>query len=304
MPLCYNSTRVVKGRRHFVLCALASFTAAAVAAVPASTHAGRPRWPTPAAGPSTSGDPEVLFTFDDGPHETYTPQILDALAAHGVKAIFFWVGWRLGERGAGPKRRAVVARAVAEGHVVGNHTMSHPHLCKLKPDKLAWELDEAFRLLSELSGTEVRLFRSPYGGKCERLEEMLAARGVQHMHWDMDAREYLHHDGEQMKKYFVGRLSRLEGRAVILIHDTHAVSAKVLPKLLAWIDEENARRVAAGRRPIRIISYTDLAREQIPPAVASAARDVTDAVLAFAPAVLAELVLPLFGPAPPPRAEL
>ncbi|HYU15794.1 MAG TPA: polysaccharide deacetylase family protein, partial [Candidatus Acidoferrum sp.] len=79
-------------------------------------------WPKPAAGRSQSGDPEVIFTFDDGPHEKWSGKILDTLAAHRVKAIFYWVGHRVDGGRLAPRRREIVERAIREGHLIGNHT--------------------------------------------------------------------------------------------------------------------------------------------------------------------------------------
>src|SRR5688572_6151321 len=80
-------------------------------------------WPTPAAGRSTSGGPEVLFTFDDGPNPTTTPKVLDILAKHRIKAVFFMVGEMVDTQN--KKVPPIVARILREGHVIANHTMEH-----------------------------------------------------------------------------------------------------------------------------------------------------------------------------------
>src|SRR5690606_1463662 len=69
-------------RRAAVLACLAALTSPAAAKV----------WPSPAAGPSASGDPELVFTFDDGPNPTLTPKVLDILEQHHIQAVFFMVG--------------------------------------------------------------------------------------------------------------------------------------------------------------------------------------------------------------------
>jgi peptidoglycan/xylan/chitin deacetylase (PgdA/CDA1 family) len=286
-----------KSVRSAVALTLALSTA--LAALPA--RAGGP-WPQPAAGESASGDPEVLFTFDDGPHERDTQPVLDALAAHGVKAIFFLSGWRVKSRGVnGDKRRAALARAVAEGHVVGNHTVNHVHLCAIPTADAAREIDDNQALLTRATGMPVAFLRAPYGDRCRRLESQLAERDMQHLHWDMDASEWETPSAEAMRAYYVDRLRRLRGRAVLLLHDTKYSTRKALPLILTWIGEENARRRARGERPIRILSPADLAREAIPPAVA----DLVDRSLAaganFVPDVLGLLVAPLMPLAPAPR---
>src|SRR3972149_5855941 len=153
-------------------------------------------WPQPAPGPPRSGAPEILFPFDDGPHERTTPRILAALRAHGIHAIFFTVGWRIsGDDPGDTARRAVLRQVLAEGHVLGNHTWNHAHLCMGRRQEAEREIDATGALLTALQGSEVVFFRAPYGSRCRRLEQMLAERGLAHLHWDMDAREYLEHDG-------------------------------------------------------------------------------------------------------------
>jgi peptidoglycan/xylan/chitin deacetylase (PgdA/CDA1 family) len=284
---------------------------AALLALPAARAGEPPRikpqhrkqvnlWPQPAAGESASGNPEVLFTFDDGPHEDWTPIILDELERRGLKAVFFWAGWRVEpERRHGKKRRALFARAVAEGHLVGNHTVNHAMLCLVDRKTAEYEIDENTRRFEELAGMPITWFRVPYGNKCRRLERQLAERGLAHLHWDIDPLEWQYFTPREIRDRVVSRLRKLEGRAVVLMHDTHPWGAHAFPLILAWIDGENARRRARGLKEIKILSYADLAREQLPPGLDQAVDDVAGAALDFAAGVAGDLLLPL---APVPRA--
>ena len=94
-------------------------------------------WPLPAAGPSVSGDPELILTFDDGPSPTNTPKVLDILAKHHLKVIFFMVGEMAGS--ANRKVPAIIERIRREGHIIGTHTMTHQNLCKVNADRAAKE---------------------------------------------------------------------------------------------------------------------------------------------------------------------
>jgi len=222
------------------------------------------RWPKPAAGPSVSGGPEVIFTFDDGPHEKYTRRILDALAAHQVQAIFYWVGRRVThDRPVDRVRKALVARAIREGHLIGNHTVHHVQLCQGEPREAEREIDRNKELLEAHARMPVVLFRVPYGAFCKRLKRMLAERELEHLHWDIDPQEYNGLTSTGTAEHVIGRLKKLEGRAVLLMHDTHAVSARALPIILDWIDKENRRRRAHRERPIRIVTGADLVEERM-----------------------------------------
>src|ERR1051326_7851680 len=89
-------------------------------------------------------DPQqIALTFDDGPNDPYTLHLLDVLARHDVKATFFMIGHFVRER---PQ----IARAVAEaGHVVGNHTDSHPNLIGCSSAQVRIQLGECERVLSD-----------------------------------------------------------------------------------------------------------------------------------------------------------
>ena len=239
--------------RCFILVALMLLGSAAHAA-----------WPRPAAGPSASGDPEVIFTFDDGPHHKHTANVLDTLKEHGVQAIFFWVGRRVSQGSKVDEHLELVQRAVREGHLVANHTMTHPNLCQIDAGAAASEIDDNARIMEEASGLPMILFRTPYGAHCKRLVRMLAQRDLDHMHWDIDPQEWSDHDSKRTAKDIIRKLDRLSTRAIVILHDNHKVTAKTLPKVLAWIEQENARREHDGdKRPIRILSGSDLMLERL-----------------------------------------
>jgi peptidoglycan/xylan/chitin deacetylase (PgdA/CDA1 family) len=255
------------------------------------THAGTERWPQPALGPSYSGQPEILFTFDDGPHEKYTPRVLATLRAHHIKAIFFMVGWRLsGSQGGDTARRAVAAQIVAEGHAVGNHTVNHAHLCGVRATTAAWEIDENARIVADVAGMPASFFRAPYGSYCERLRALLKSRGLAHTHWDMDPQEWRTHDATATRNYLVRKLSKLEGRGVILLHDTHPATATALAEILEWIDKDNLRRRAEGKPEIRILSYADVARERVAPGLLELLDKAKGSALDLVPSVLGRLL--------------
>lgn len=220
-------------------------------------------WPVPAGGPSASGDPEIVFTFDDGPNPTTTPKVLDALAAHHVHAVFFMVGEMVDS--GNKKVPAIVARILREGHVIANHTMKHKDLCRVKSEEAAAaDIDDGRAAIEQVAGLSLGWFRTPYGSRCKRVEALLAERGLMHFHWDLDPQEWKHNDAKKAFDYVTGNLSRSSDRNVLLMHDIKAATVKALPEILDWIDAENARRAKDGKRPIRIVAAPMLAAEQLP----------------------------------------
>ncbi len=105
------------------------------------------------------GDPTrrvVALTFDDGPNEPYTSQILDCLARHQIRATFFQVG-RCARRHPG-----TTARTAADGHVVGNHSLTHRFHSYLVPGRMRHEVRDTQEILRALLGQAPALYRSPW----------------------------------------------------------------------------------------------------------------------------------------------
>lgn len=255
-------------------------------AAPAVAQRG---WPQPAAGASASGAPELVLTFDDGPDPDTTPIVLDLLRARGIRAVFFQVGWRY-QRGDVAAARAIAARMVREGHIIANHTVSHAQLCALPPEALRDEIEAARKLLEAGAAMPVPWFRTPYGARCPRVERGLAELGLSHFHWDIDPQEWRGLSPKQTAARVIGRLMRLDGRAVLLMHDTKYATRFALPEILHWIDAENARRARTGRPGIRIIGADRVAAEAVAPTVAWLTKalvrgraDVADSLVASVP---------------------
>lgn len=228
----------------------------------AASRAQAEVWPQPAAGGSASGAPEVIFTFDDGPREDTTTLILEELARRRIRAIFFWVGWRI--EAPSPARLAVVRRAVDEGHIIAGHSQTHPMLCLgLTESQIAKEIDDARRLLVKHTGMRIDWFRAPYGMRCPLLEALLLERRMPNIHWDIDPQEWQPGmSAEATAQFVIAKLAVLRGRAVVLLHDTKVESVKALPMILDWIEAENARRRVIGQRELVIVQGTALAWER------------------------------------------
>lgn len=99
---------------------------------------------------------QIALTFDDGPDPVYTNRILDVLKDNNIKATFFVVGDQL------QRNPDVFKREIREGHLVGNHTYTHPNIGKISESSLKIELNSVQRLIEALSGKQTLLFRAPY----------------------------------------------------------------------------------------------------------------------------------------------
>jgi peptidoglycan/xylan/chitin deacetylase (PgdA/CDA1 family) len=217
---------------------------------------------SPGHGPHTgfqpSGSPrELLLSFDDGPDLRGTPLILDELDRRGLKAIFFVTGWRLlGQRPEDVARRDLVRKIAAHGHLVANHSMNHHDLCQ-NPDKQAAEIDANSELIASTTGVRPLLFRSPYGAYCQSLAAALTARGMPDIGWNIDPQDWKRKDDEEaVLAYLIGKVDKLRGRGIMLLHDTHDASVHALPRFLDWLARENTRAVRQRRPPVNIIDYS------------------------------------------------
>jgi peptidoglycan/xylan/chitin deacetylase (PgdA/CDA1 family) len=102
---------------------------------------------------------QIALTFDDGPNDAATPELLEVLARHGVWATFFVMGDFV-------KLRPEIARqVVAAGHLLGNHTMSHPKLSVQPAARVRQELADCSAALEDIVGVAVKFFRPPFGAR-------------------------------------------------------------------------------------------------------------------------------------------
>ena len=198
---------------------------------------------------------ELVLSFDDGPDLKFTPIVLDELDRRGLKAIFFVTGHRVvGDRAEDLARRELLRKIASRGHLVANHTMTHRNLCQF-PDEAAAEIDANAEVIAQATGIRPPLFRAPYGARCHRLEAELATRRLVSVGWNLDPQDWRNPTSEDILAYLIPRLSRLEGRGVLLLHDTHPASVFALGPLLDWIARENRRAVDAGQAPIVLRDY-------------------------------------------------
>ncbi len=133
----------------------------------------------------------VYLTFDDGPGH-YTGAFLDKLAEYGVKATFFVNAGNLYDLASEPKMQEALARIVAEGHALGNHTFDHPNVTTLNASQVAWELDHNESVVNQLllsRGPEpvaMTLFRNPFGAQSATANAVVAQRALIAL-WNIDS---------------------------------------------------------------------------------------------------------------------
>jgi peptidoglycan-N-acetylglucosamine deacetylase len=169
---------------------------------------------------------EVVLTFDDGPHPTFTKQILAALAAQCTKATFFNVGEMV-------KQFPDVAKQVqAEGHTVGTHTWSHRNLGSLSLEGAKSEIESTIAAENAVLPNGVApFFRFPYLSDPKRVREYLATRNIGVFSTDVDSFDWRTKAPDKIVDNVLKGLIKTD-RGIILFHDIHEQTVKALPTVL------------------------------------------------------------------------
>jgi peptidoglycan/xylan/chitin deacetylase (PgdA/CDA1 family) len=156
------------------------------------------------------GSKQLALTYDDGPNDPHTFRLLEVLAKHEVKATFFLIG------GFVEQRPDIVSEILKAGHVVGNHTYTHPNLIFKSNGETRSQLERCTHAIEDAVGQTPRLFRPPFGGR--RLGTLGIARsvGLMPIMWNITGYDWNAPPAERI----VGRVSgKIHGGDVILLHD-------------------------------------------------------------------------------------
>ncbi len=153
---------------------------------------------------------KIALTFDDGPHRKYTEEILDILDEYSVKATFFVVGV------CAEKYPEIVAREIASGHEIGNHTYSHAHLRNIDSAVLMEEIEKAEQLIFDSVSYRTTLFRPPEGVCSETVKAVARDMNYSLILWTVDTRDWVPSSRESI---ISSVLDTVDGGEIILMHD-------------------------------------------------------------------------------------
>ena len=181
---------------------------------------------------------KVLYlTFDAGYENGNTAQILDVLKKHNVPAAFFLVGHYI------EKNPDLVRRMVAEGHIVGNHTMHHYDMSKLS-DKAAFEkeLNDLEALYLQVVGSEMpKFYRPPQGVYSAENLQMAKELGYKTVFWSLAYVDWNNDAQPTREQAFAKLIPRVHNGAVVLLHSTSKTNAQILDELLTRWEEMGYR---------------------------------------------------------------
>lgn len=153
----------------------------------------------------------IALTFDDGPDNDFTPQILDILKKHNVKATFFVVGEKVGWH---PE---ILKREYEEGHEIGNHTFTHINVSKRGYSDIDKEISDTQDVIKKIIGEEPKIFRPPYRAISKEMCSIVKNKDMNIILWsNLDPRDW----SNPGVYYIVNTItSKVENGNIILLHD-------------------------------------------------------------------------------------
>ena len=180
---------------------------------------------------------EVVLTFDDGPWPKNTPAVLEALAAHCLKATFFPIGehamWH-------PE---ILKQVAAAGHTIGTHTWSHPDLTKKSFAEAKDEIEKGVSAVhAAVGGPTAPFFRFPDLRHPPQMVTYLGGRNIAIFSTDIDSFDFKLHKPEQVINSVMAKLAT-HGKGIILMHDFQRATSEALPELLNQLKAKGYRVV-------------------------------------------------------------
>jgi peptidoglycan-N-acetylglucosamine deacetylase len=145
---------------------------------------------------------ELALTFDDGPNPAWTPRLLEILAAHNVHATFFMVG-RFAHA-----ETALVRQVAQAGHLIGNHSWSHPNLARTSSAKIREELKRTLDTLAQIVGEPVRFFRPPYGARRPFVLRTALALGMTPVTWNAMTSDWSEPSPERITEALTAKIEK------------------------------------------------------------------------------------------------
>jgi peptidoglycan-N-acetylmuramic acid deacetylase len=172
-------------------------------------------------------DKVIYLTFDAGYESDLTAGILDTLKAHKVPAAFFLVGTYIRDW------PDLIKRMVEEGHIVANHSMSHPDMTKLGEEAFRKELAKVEDIYRNVVGQEIpRFYRPPRGIYNEANLKMAKELGYTTVFWSLAYRDWEKDNQPTRAQAFEKLVPRIHPGAIILLHNTSKTNALILDELL------------------------------------------------------------------------
>lgn len=165
---------------------------------------------------------KVALTYDDGPHPTYTKQVLEVLKEKEAPATFFLIGKSAEEL------TEIVAEISDEGHTIGNHTYSHCDLCNLSDSECREELETTSQIIQKITGTLPDYVRAPFGN-CPNSDEL---KSYIEVGWTVDTLDWT---GISTEAIIEKVKKQVKDKGIILMHDQYPATVEATAQIIDWL---------------------------------------------------------------------
>ena len=175
----------------------------------------------------------IYLTFDAGYENGNTPAILDALKKHQAPAVFFVVGNFIKDN------PDLIRRILADYHIIGNHTMTHPDLPQISSmEAFQKELQDVEELYTSLTGEAMtKFYRPPRGIYNTENLSMAKELGYSTFFWSLAYVDWIQDQQPSREEAFQKLLTRIHPGAIVLLHNTSSTNAEILDELLTKWEE-------------------------------------------------------------------
>ena len=153
---------------------------------------------------------QIALTYDDGPNDPHTLRLLEVLAKHDVRATFFLIGRYV------QQRPDIAREVIRSGHVVGNHTFTHPLLIFKGAEEIRDEIQQCRQSLLDVVGGHSNLFRPPFGGRRPGTLRIAREMGLEPIMWNVTGYDWNAPPAAVIERKIS---NRVRGGDVILLHD-------------------------------------------------------------------------------------
>ena len=176
-------------------------------------------------------DRYVAITFDDGPHEKYTPMVLDILKKYNAKATFFCIGVNA------EKYPQIIKEVAEQGHVIGNHSYSHVNSFGFfNSEKVSNELRKTNNIMFDIINKKLLLFRPPFGVTNPAIVKAISMSEFKVIGWNKRSLDTVIKNEIHIEKRIT---KNLKSGDIILLHDTSAKTVHVLEQLLLFLQKND-----------------------------------------------------------------
>ncbi|WP_126426327.1 delta-lactam-biosynthetic de-N-acetylase [Brevibacillus marinus] len=197
---------------------------------------------------------ELYLTFDNGYENGYTEAILDTLREKKVPAAFFVTGHYV------KTQPELLKRMAAEGHVIGNHSWSHPDMTTISDEQIKQELDRVKQAVAQVTGQkEMHFLRPPRGIFSARTLAVSEQLGYINVFWSLAYKDWDTGAQRGWNHAYRNVMAQLHPGAVILLHSVSRDNAEALGKII-----DDARKQGYAFKSLNRLLTKDLAEELLP----------------------------------------